>query len=273
MCAEHIFEGRKLAAVIEKARLELELQPGQLNYDVLCHGSRGFFGLVGRRNAKIRVYQETTRSIPKNVAPTRIQRTTTGGYDRPGSIPSNLSTQKIGPQFAAAMDLDALERGHKILAKIVQHLSAEAKIIIENKSDKMLYEVKGGNAAVMIGKKGHTLEAINFIIDKAVNKNCSKRIRVQVDIEGYLKNKKFKLEQLAERMWKKAVHTGKIVTIEKISAQERRIVHMALKKKTTIRTQSRGSGPIRDLMIIPCPNESSVENKTHYKKNSSQNEA
>jgi len=92
-------------------------------------------------------------------------------------------------------------------------------------------------------------ETIKF--EKIVNRRHQNRLRVQVDIEGYLENKKNNLIQMAERLAKKAKRTGKPASIGQMNAHDRRIVHLALKNDSDVRTQSMGEGFYRKLVIFP----------------------
>ena len=84
-----------------------------------------------------------------------------------------------------------------------------------------------------------------------VNRHRCKRLHVQVDVEGYLEKRQASLQSLASRMAEKASRTKKPVTIGQMSSYERRIVHLALKEDSRVRTQSKGDGYLRKLVIFP----------------------
>jgi spoIIIJ-associated protein len=114
-----------------------------------------------------------------------------------------------------------------------------------------VFNVVGGNAGVLIGKRGQNLEAIQYLIDKIVNNKSVKRIRLQIDVEGYVKTRRENLAKLATKLAEKTKKTGKPSTIGQISAQDRRTVHITLKSDKEIRTQSIGDGYYRKLVIFP----------------------
>ena len=116
---------------------------------------------------------------------------------------------------------------------------------------RVVYHVEGGKTAVIIGKRGQTLEAIQYIVERIVNKQSENRLRLQIDIAGYLENKKTNLEQRALHLAEKAKETGKPVTVGELNVYDRKIVHMCLKEDGDIKTQSMGSGPYRKLVIFP----------------------
>ena len=119
------------------------------------------------------------------------------------------------------------------------------------KRDKLLFSISGGDSGVLIGKRGQTLEAIQYLLEKMINKKSTNRVRVLVDVEGYLDKRKNNLQQMASRMAEKAKRTKKPVTIGQMNAHDRRIVHIHLKDESGVRTQSLGEGYYRKLMIFP----------------------
>ncbi len=146
---------------------------------------------------------------------------------------------------------DYLEIGKNGLQRIIDFITTGADISVEETSERIMFCVKGGNSGVLIGKRGQTLEAIQYLVEKIVNKNTKQRVRVQVDIEGYLDSRKAKLKSLASRLSEKAKRTGRPVTVGQLNAHDRRIVHISLRDDTDVRTQSMGEGFYRKLVIFP----------------------
>ena len=150
---------------------------------------------------------------------------------------------------------DPLDLARTVLQRIVDAISSDAKISANANPERIFLEVAGGNAGLLIGKKGQTLEAIQTLVEKIVNKhnNTSNgdRIRVQVDVAGYLETRKANLENLALRLADKSKRIGKPISLGQMSAYDRRIVHLALKNDPAVRTRSRGEGHVRKLVIFP----------------------
>jgi spoIIIJ-associated protein len=126
-----------------------------------------------------------------------------------------------------------------------------ANIETVQRNGRIVYNVEGGDSALLIGKRGQTLEAIQYIIEKIVNRQNNTRVRVLVDVEGYLGARKTNLQKLAAKMAEKANRLGKPVTIGQMNAYDRRIVHLHLKDNAAVRTQSVGEGYYRKLVIFP----------------------
>jgi spoIIIJ-associated protein len=160
------------------------------------------------------------------------------------------------PPSVVTLPEDPLEVGRSVLQRIIDAISPDSRISFAEESDRVLVEVSGGNAAILIGKRGQTLEAIQSLVEKAVNKHNhnNDRIRIQVDVEGYLKTRRENLEQLAHRLAKKTQRIRKPITMGQMNAYERRIVHLALQDNPKVRTKSKGEGHLRKIVIFPKRN-------------------
>jgi spoIIIJ-associated protein len=155
------------------------------------------------------------------------------------------------PEFSPEVLAEATDRGREVLERIIDLISGEAEISVASENGGIRYNVAGGNAGVLIGKRGQTLEAIQYLVEKIVNKQAEGRVRVQVDVEGYLDNRKANLEELARKLADKTRKSGKPSSLGHMSAHDRRIVHLALKDDGGVRTQSVGEGFYRKLVIFP----------------------
>lgn len=146
---------------------------------------------------------------------------------------------------------EAIFLGREALQRMVDLITSDATVVAETDQDKLLLRVTGGNSGVLIGRRGQTLEAMQFLTDKIINRTSESRVRLKVDIEGYMETRKANLVSLAHKMADKAKKTGKPATINQMTAQDRRTVHLALKDDSGVRTQSMGDGYYRRLVIFP----------------------
>jgi spoIIIJ-associated protein len=253
------FQGGSVEKAAEAASKKLKIPREELKYAVISYGSTGLFGLVRSKKAKIRILPpvaetgpdggETSRS-KKGAGDTAVSRQKDDRKNRR----SSAVPMATGARGSEALAEEPKALGMSVLKRITELFSEDTKISVEEAEESLLYKIESSDAAVMIGKRGMTLEAIQYITEKIVNKHNSKRVRIQVDIEGYLEKRKSSLLALATRMADKVERTGKPVTIGQMSAYERRIIHIALKEDARVRTQSRGDGYLRKLLIVPGRN-------------------
>ncbi|SMC51379.1 spoIIIJ-associated protein [Desulfocicer vacuolatum DSM 3385] len=158
---------------------------------------------------------------------------------------------KYVDEIAVDVPEEAMELGRQTLQKMVDLITSDATVVAQSDEDRLLLKVEGGNSGVLIGRRGQTLEAMQFLTDKIINRYSESRVRLKVDIEGYMETRKDNLRALAHKMADKAQKTGKPATINQMTAQDRRIVHLALKDDARVRTQSMGDGYYRRLVIFP----------------------
>jgi spoIIIJ-associated protein len=121
----------------------------------------------------------------------------------------------------------------------------------EDPPEDIRLEVEGQDAGRVIGKKGQTLTALQFLANRVVNRPGRRRRHVIIDAEGYRARREDTLSSMARRLGKQAVDEGKIITFEPMNPQDRRVVHLALAKFPGVVTKSDGEGEARRVQIIP----------------------
>lgn len=284
------FSGKDVDKAIKNACDKLSLSKDELKYDVISEGASGIFGIVGRKDAKIRVslpeddteeelegirsfvdeafgedtrLEETKRpepkpqaSKPKDTKQKDIKQKDKKPQERkPQERKRQESKKKDYKSFEVPEPVDVSEAsialGIEALQKMADLITDDAKVGAETEKDRLTLRIEGGNAGILIGRKGQTLDAMQFLTDKIINRKSDARVRVKVDIEGYMETRKSNLKHLAYKMADKAKKTGRPATINQMSAQDRRIVHLALKDDNKVRTQSMGDGYYRRLVIFP----------------------
>ncbi len=121
----------------------------------------------------------------------------------------------------------------------------------EDPPEDIRLEIEGKDAGRVIGKKGQTLQALQFLANRVVNRPGKQRRHVIIDAEGYRARREDTLSSMARRLGKQAVDEGKIITFEPMNPQDRRVVHLALAKFPGVVTKSDGEGEARRVQIIP----------------------
>ena len=145
----------------------------------------------------------------------------------------------------------AIAVAQETLTKIVSLMSMDTRISAVRKGDDIVLNIEGNNTGILIGHKGRTLEALEFIVNKAVNRATETKVRVIVDTENYRQRKEESLKGLALKMGEQAKRTQKTVTIDAVNPHDRRIIHLALKGDNQVQTKSDGEGLFKNVYIIP----------------------
>jgi len=241
------FEGKTTEEAIEAASRELNIPAEELEIDILEPGSAGIFGLVGGKKAKIKVTVERPATSHEETetheeAETHVEtetRETTGTRKETGAIEPD-SQDETGLLFAK----EALEN---ILSQIPVETSVNAQRVDGN----IALNIEGDKSGLLIGRKGKTLDALQFIVNKIANKASEKKVRVVVDSENYRKRQEESLAEMALKMGEKVKKIKKPVATDPLNPHERRIIHLALKPDGALNTKSKGDGLLKKVLIIP----------------------
>lgn len=251
------FEGKNMDKALEKASNELKTPIENLEYDVVSYGSSGIFGLVGAKKAKIRIKpknkklkdQQTikqAKALVKDAFNIKEQKT-----DQEQKISQKTKKLVVNDTITQENIVNAISVGETVLQRFADYITIGAHVVTETSEQRIIFKIEGGNSGLLIGKRGQTLEAMQYLLEKIVNKQNDQRIRVLVDVEEYLQTRKANLQKMATRMADKAKKRKKPVTIGQMNAYDRRTVHLHLKSNNDVRTQSVGEGYYRKLIIFP----------------------
>ncbi|UCF83268.1 MAG: Jag N-terminal domain-containing protein [Desulfobacteraceae bacterium] len=209
------FEGKTTEEAIENACRQLNLSKDEMDIEVIEPGSAGIFGLVGGRKATVKV-------------------TTTSEQPEPVEETNGLTIAK-----------EALEN-------ILNLIPMEGTTVNAEQTDGTIsLTINGDKSGLLIGRKGRTLDALQFIVNKIVSKTLEKRIKVVIDSENYRQRRRDSLIQMALRMGDKAKSIRKPVITNLLNPHDRRIIHLALKDDGALDTKSRGEGILKKILIIP----------------------
>lgn len=144
-----------------------------------------------------------------------------------------------------------IEETEKFLKDITRQMGLEVNIVTTVNNDHVTFEFKGEKIALLIGKRGQTLNALQYLVQLVINKNSDQYYRVTLDAEGYRNRRKATLESLAMRMADKAVRLNKKISLEPMPAFERKIIHNALQHRDDVSTYSDGNEPHRYIVVQP----------------------
>ena len=252
------FEGKNVEMAVRKACKALDIGEEKLKYEVLSYGSTGIFGLVGVKKARIKVNMPKKDNTPVNkvkpseAEPIKADAVTDNRVILPESPAERPAPTEALEAPSPLVDLDAVAiQGKSVLQDLLSFISEGTAIDVETKNSRICYSISGGDSGILIGKRGQTLDAIQYLMEKIINKSAESRVKIDVDVEGYLESRKENLKDLAIKLSKKAKKTGKPVTVGHMSAHDRRIIHVTLKNDKKVRTQSMGDGFLRKIVIFP----------------------
>ena len=139
----------------------------------------------------------------------------------------------------------------EFLASVFEAMNMEVEIIVKVDEDAKLIDVelKGDDMGILIGKRGQTLDSLQYLTNLAINKNAENYYKVKVDTEDYRKRRKDTLENLAKNIAYKVKKTRRPVELEPMNPFERRVIHSALQNDRFVTTHSEGEEPYRHVVV------------------------
>jgi spoIIIJ-associated protein len=149
------------------------------------------------------------------------------------------------------MKPDPFEIAEAFLKSVTEEMGISVQIEVKTNGDEIEFELSGEKIAVLIGKRGNTLNALEYLTNLAVNRKTDEFVRIVFDAENYRARRSETLKQLAFRLSEKAEKTGKKVPLDPMPSMERKVIHMSLKKRNGIETYSEGKDPHRRVVIKP----------------------
>ena len=141
------------------------------------------------------------------------------------------------------------EIARDFLNTVLEGIGLEASVDISTDEERMNIEISGESMGVIIGRRGETLSALQYLTSLVVNKDSEKYIKVVVDAENYRAKRQKTLEQLANRLAAKVIKTKKHVRLEPMNPYERKVIHATLQQNPHITTRSEGEEPYRRVVI------------------------
>ncbi len=274
-------EGKSIDEAIEKACREFGVTREKLNIEIISEESGGFLGMLSKK-AKIKASllswdmefaindapeefreevkrearkenkekkeirheaQEIKKEAKKESAP-RIEKTPR----LPKPAEQNQEPTEIGA------------RAKELLEGILQRMSVQCKVNVDETHDKIILNIEGGESGLLIGKRGQNLDALQYVLNKSINRADNDRKIIMVDSEEYRRRREESLLELAEKVRQKVKNTRKPVSLGHMSAHDRRIIHLALQEDTTLTTKSRGEGEYRKIVVIPARKDKAFNN-------------
>lgn len=252
------FKGKTKNDAITEACRHFSIPSDKLDYEVIDEGKAGFLGM-GAKPAVIRarVKEENTEVIE----PVKLSET-----------PVIASVQTAAEKMDKIEEIDVEAAAKKFLDDVFAAMGITVEISAKyNDSLKSLeVELSGDEMGVLIGKRGQTLDSLQYLISLVVNKGTSEYIRVKVDTENYRQRRRETLENLAKNIAYKVKRTRRPVSLEPMNPYERRIIHSALQNDRYVTTHSEGDEPFRRVVVTPKRDSSYNDNKG-YRGNKSYN--
>ncbi|MBQ3545341.1 MAG: protein jag [Lachnospiraceae bacterium] len=234
---------------ITEACIQLGLASTDVEVEVVEKGSAGFLG-IGAKQAVIKAWKkqekkESKKEVKKEVkkeAPKKVEVSEETSAVEEEVVETEEKLAEVEPQTKEACE--------KFLTDVLKTMGMEVKLTSEIDEDGSLsINMEGENMGILIGKRGQTLDSLQYLTNRVSNKMQEGYVRVKLDTENYRQRRKETLENLAKNIAHKVKRTKKSVSLEPMNPYERRIIHSALQGDKYVSTHSEGEEPYRRVVV------------------------
>ena len=274
--------GKSVDEAITNACLKLETSSDKIEYEVIDKGSNGLFGIFNSKPAKIKarvksgvdsVDEEFEKNEKKVINETievkkEASKKESVKAEKAVEVKDNTAEHKAlatentveadKEEIAVKAEPKAVLSNEEIESRInnflndmfeAMEISVEVKITFDTEDECVNVELLGDNMGLLIGKRGQTLDSIQYLTSLVVNKGKEKYVRIKVDTENYRQRRKDTLESLAKNIAYKVKRSRRSVALEPMNPYERRIIHSALQNDKFVSTKSEGEEPFRHVVV------------------------
>jgi len=267
MKTEHVIEvtGEDVEQAVVHGLEQLGVGPDEVLVEVLEEPARGMFGL-GARPARVRLQLLVTRpdvatpavAPAAETAPVEADAVDDAGPEEAPEPEADSGYEPPAEYDEGELEEDA-EVGRVVLAELLENMAMRAEVRVrraeatDDEEPPWLLDITGeSDLSVLIGRKGETLASLQYITRLVTSRELQRRANIIVDVGGYKVRRMNRLYALARRMADQAASLGRPVALEPMPPYERRIVHLALREREDVTTESSGEGQARKVNIIPA---------------------
>ncbi|MCY4366734.1 MAG: Jag N-terminal domain-containing protein [Chloroflexi bacterium] len=233
----------------ELALKELGVDRNEVEVEILSRGKAGFLG-IGAEVARVRVTMlgavsaNPAPSAPASEAPAEESEEAESVIDSP-VVPAAAGS---GEGTVAGLAIVAL---NNILSTSGVNVSCTVRTADDPEVGGPVIDISGEDSGLLIGRRGQTLQSLQFIVNLIVRREFGESVRVVLDVESYRQRREASLRDMATKVAERVLQTGRSITLEPMSAADRRIVHISLADREDVSTESVGLGEERKVTIIP----------------------
>lgn len=237
---------KTLDDAITEALIQLGATSDQVEYDVIEKGSAGFLG-IGSKQAVIKAWRKVETPVVEEIKEEIKQeiREEKELVEKKVEEEHRSKEHKLG-----AVENKTITACETFLHDVLKTMGMEVEITSQVDEEGALnIDMKGENMGILIGKRGQTLDSLQYLTNRVANKSQEEYVRVKLDTENYRQRRKETLENLAKNIAYKVKRTKKPISLEPMNPYERRVIHSALQSDKYVSTHSEGEEPYRRVVV------------------------
>jgi len=275
--------GKSVEEAITNACTKLGIPSSKLDYEVIEKGSSGLFGIFNSKPAKIKAREKSDEVEVKAVKETEqkeVKATAEKAVEKKEDSKKPVKKETFNNEPKTETKAEAKVEAKTEAKPVSQpqskqepftssqketitndikafldsmfgamNMEVAVDITFDDEENSVNVDLSGDNMGVLIGKRGQTLDSIQYLTSLVINKNSEKYVRIKLDTENYRKRRKDTLESLAKNIAYKVKRSRRPVSLEPMNPYERRIIHSALQSDKFVSTRSEGEEPFRHVVV------------------------
>lgn len=285
--------GKTIDDAILEAAIKFGTTRDKIAYEVISQGSAGFLG-IGSKKAVIKAHVQTEEEVEASKKAEKevekiLEKVNEKEVEKPAAPEPKKEVKKEPVKEEKPVEAVKPEQEEKKAEKIIEidtvpvkefldkvftamEMKVQVTVTANPKEREMNVELEGEDMGVLIGKRGQTLDSLQYLTSLVANKKSEEYIRVKVDTENYRERRKATLENLAVNISHKVKRTRKPVSLEPMNPYERRVIHSALQNDKYVCTHSEGEEPYRRVVVtlkegVRLDNYNGGRNRNRYNRN------
>ncbi len=250
--------GKTIEEAVAQGLARLGVSQDRVSVQILSQPSRGFLGLFGVKEAKVELtllperaggesHHPMTPSSQQSAPAAEVKVSQASSVPAPSAV----ATMEASRTEAAETKKDPYEEAISFLRETGQAMGLDITVEQEKGKDFTTLHISGTGLGLMIGRRGQTLDALQYLANIVANRYSDSYLRIVLDAENFRERRKKTLEDLADRLAGRVLKSRKEIVLEPMPAAERKVIHARLQSHGGVKTYSKGEEPNRRVVITP----------------------
>lgn len=231
--------GSTVDEAVQAALEKLNAKKDEVEIRVIDEGKKGFLGIFGQKPAIVNVKVLGEDKTHEDFNPLKE------------AVSELFPKTSVDLEGNDEQEVDPIDEAKSFLKDVLKNMGVQAFIQVKREKKTVYFNVEGEKLAILIGKRGQTLNSLQLLTQLVVNRYAKEYIQVVLDAENYRKRREETLSQLAQKLANKATKTKQEVSLEPMPSFERKVIHSALVRDNRVKTYSVGTEPNRYIVIAP----------------------
>lgn len=248
-----VVSGKTIEDAIKNGLERMNVTKDRVSVRVLEKPSRGLFGLIGVRPAKVELTLLPDKDVPLSEPTTQSSsskpvQTAAAVADMQAAAVSKDRDQ--GMDADSTDDIDPIEEAKQFIMDVARSMGLDVEVGVHKRKDTVTLDISGSDLGLIIGRRGQTLDSLQYLANLVANRYSKHHLRIILDAEQFRERRKKTLESLSERLANKVIRSRQEVVLEPMTAQDRKIIHAKLQDHPKVKTCSKGEEPNRRVVIM-----------------------